>query len=105
VHRAVQTSALPELEFNYSIDKATGQIQIRFRQMGDEVVPVDIWLEAQAGPKKKDGRLVQIRTREQLVQWQPRIKAKRLAVDPLKTSLTRSLRRDRGLSIEATASE
>ena len=105
VRRAVQTSALPELEFNYSIDKATGQIQIRFRQMGDEVVPVDIWLEAQAGPKKKDGRLVQIRTREQLVQWQPKIKAKKLAVDPLKTSLTRSVRRDRALTIEAKASK
>jgi hypothetical protein len=105
VRRAVETTSLPEVEFNYTIDKATGYTQILFRQVGREIVPVDLWLEAKAGPKKKDGRLVRLNEEAILVQWQPQIKAKKITVDPLKTSLTRSLRRDRSIEVALTPTE
>ncbi len=102
VRRAVDTTELAQLTFNYLINKETGEITVLFRQTGEEVVPIDIWIEAQAGPKKKDGRLIQVRSRDQWVQWQPQIRARKLVVDPLKTSLSRSIQRDRSLEVIET---
>ncbi len=105
VNRAVNTAPLAELEFNYSIDKESGRIDLLIHQVGKEVVPVDIWVQAEAGLKKKEGRLVTVHQREVVVQWKPQIKARKLSLDPLKTSLTRSIRRDRGLKVIAGADD
>ena len=99
VSRAVNTTRLAELEFNYNIDKKNGRIDLVIQQVGKVVLPVDIWIQAEAGLKKKDGRLISVNQREVAVQWQPQIKARKLTLDPLKTSLTRSIRRERGLKV------
>ena len=105
VNRSVNTTPLPELEFNYTIDKQSGRIDLVVRQVGEHVVPVDVWIQAEAGLKKKDGRLLSVHQREVTVQWQPQIKARKLSLDPLKTSLTRSIQRERSLEVVVDVSE
>jgi len=103
VRRAVESTPLPELDYNFAIDKATGRVDLVIRHRDDEVIPVDVWVEAGAGLKKREWRQVLVNKREVVVQWQPGFRAKQLKVDPLKTSLTASVRRDRKLPVTGSA--
>ena len=105
VRRAIHTSELPKLHYNYSIDKSSGRVDLIVQQVGPELIPVDIWIEARTGFRKREGRLLRVQDREVKLQWQPNIKTRKLLVDPLKTSLTHSIQRERGLEVlEATPS-
>jgi hypothetical protein len=103
VRRAVESTILPQLDYNFKIDKASGRIDLVIRHRGDEVIPVDVWVEAAAGLKKREWRRVLVNKREVVLQWQPAFRAKQLKVDPLKTSLTAAIRRDRKLSVADSA--
>jgi hypothetical protein len=99
VRTAVETTTLPELEYNFEINKATGRIDLVIRHTGDKVIPVDLWIEARAGLKKRERRMVQVHEREFSLEWTPSFKAKSLVVDPSKTSLTSAIRRERSLTV------
>ncbi len=102
---AVQGTTLSKLAYNFTIDKATGRIDLLIRHNTEEIMPVDIWIEASAGLKKKERRLLQVHDREFSLQWQPSFRARKFKIDPMKTSLTAELRRDRSLAVPVATTE
>jgi hypothetical protein len=97
---AVETNTLPELEYNLSLDKKTGQATVVVRHAG-EPVPVDLRIEAVWGPKQRQFRVASMEADDLVFRWEFDSPPKRLLVDPVKSALALSVKKNASIEIPA----
>jgi len=93
LRQLVASSRLPEVTYNTSIDKDTGKVTVVFEQT-EEPVGLDIAVELNFGGKKREQRMARLEGARSVFTWSPEEKAKKVQVDPMKTALVLSLKKD-----------
>lgn len=97
LRRAVQENELPELQYNASIDKSSGEVVVVFQHQG-AVRPVDVRIEVGLGGKSREQRLITVDEPLEVLRWIPKGKARRVSVDPTNTALVKSLKKSGSLT-------
>ncbi|HCP47846.1 MAG TPA: hypothetical protein DIU15_17530 [Deltaproteobacteria bacterium] len=98
LRQLVETSLLPEVTYNYGIDKDSGRVTVVFEQL-NEPIHLDIAVQVGFGGKKREQRMVHLEGPQTFFTWTPAESPKKVQVDPMKTALVLSLKRDKSLAL------
>lgn len=100
LQHAVEDVRLPELGYGTAIDKASGTVVVVFEHLA-EPYPVDVRVEAVAGPKAREQKTFRVGSEGAVARWTPEDPPKRVLIDPLKAALAASVTKKKELQQRA----
>jgi len=100
LRRTVETNDLPEVEYDLEFDKKARQVTVVLRHAGT-VMPVDLRIEAVWSPKSRQYKIASLVDEELVFRWAFDEAPKRILVDPVKSGIARSVKKNASIEVPA----